>query len=721
LKPAARGRGGWANADSAPSHLRVCPGRSCEPAFRRRSATRRSFLARPPGLERPGYPRSSLRDRGKWPNSRQVSVRPEVNGRIIELPVDVGDRVAKGGLLFALDDRDLGIEAETRQKQIESANLQLDKARIAMEQAKRDFDRDQELFEAKLLSEQAFEGSRQKHESSIKDFDLARNSIERAGQDLALARERLLKTRILAPFDCTILTRPVSIGQAVSGSGGFNSGTEVLTIADLSSMVINAHVNQADVTRLRHGMDVEVAVDAIPGLEVGGQVERIAPQATVKNNIKGYATRIALKNVDPRIQPGMTASVSIPVSGAENVLTLPLAAVFSEQGEHYVYIRNGDQFERRTVKIGVSDFFRTEIQSGVTEGETVALEQPAGLGPRTPGSGPGMMAQQPKTGAPGAGSGTGGRPVTPKAAPAPAAAAATTATAATATRPAATTPPRHPGHPATPRRYRHPDRLLIVPSPLSPARRPHSDTTPRPLMALLELRDIRKVYQLGGEEIRALDGVTLDIDGGEFISIIGPSGSGKSTLMHILGCLDTPSTGTIRLDGTEIQNASARELAQIRNRKIGFVFQFFNLLPKLNVLQNVELPMIYAGLNARERRDRGMAALKTVQLDNRAKHRPSQLSGGQQQRVAIARALVNNPRLIFADEPTGNLDSHTGEMILDTFRTLHAEGRTVIIVTHDPEIAALTPRRIEIRDGKIAQKIDPTLAGLKHLPADATN
>jgi len=239
-------------------------------------------------------------------------------------------------------------------------------------------------------------------------------------------------------------------------------------------------------------------------------------------------------------------------------------------------------------------------------------------------------------------------------------------------------------------------------------------------MALLELRDITKVYHLGGEEIRALDGVRLDIDGGEFISIIGPSGSGKSTLMHILGCLDSPSTGTIRLDGTEIQNASPRELAQIRNQKIGFVFQFFNLLPKLNVIQNVELPMIYAGMSARDRYDRAMASLKTVGLENRAKHRPSQLSGGQQQRVAIARALVNNPRLIFADEPTGNLDSHTGEMILDTFRALHREGRTIIIVTHDPEIAALTPRRIEIRDGKIADKLDPTLAGLKHVRTEST-
>jgi len=230
-------------------------------------------------------------------------------------------------------------------------------------------------------------------------------------------------------------------------------------------------------------------------------------------------------------------------------------------------------------------------------------------------------------------------------------------------------------------------------------------------MPLVEPRNVSKIYHLGGEEIRALDDVSLDIDSGEFISIIGPSGSGKSTLMHILGCLDSPSRGTIQLDGTMIQDASPRALAHIRNRKIGFVFQFFNLLPKLNVLQNVELPMIYRGASSRERRDRAMSALKLVGLENRSKHRPSQLSGGQQQRVAIARALVNDPRIIFADEPTGNLDSHTGELILELFRKLHADGRTIILVTHDPGIAAVTPRRIEIRDGKISMQIDPKLAG----------
>jgi putative ABC transport system ATP-binding protein len=162
-----------------------------------------------------------------------------------------------------------------------------------------------------------------------------------------------------------------------------------------------------------------------------------------------------------------------------------------------------------------------------------------------------------------------------------------------------------------------------------------------------------------------------------------------------------------------IHDATARQLAAMRNRKIGFVFQFFNLLPKLNVVQNVELPMIYSGIGSKERRERAMAALESVDLANRSKHRPSQLSGGQQQRAAIARALVNDPRIVFADEPTGNLDSHTGEAILNLFRRLSQQGRTIVLVTHDPEIAAVTPRRIEIRDGKIAVKIDSTLAGLE--------
>ena len=222
-------------------------------------------------------------------------------------------------------------------------------------------------------------------------------------------------------------------------------------------------------------------------------------------------------------------------------------------------------------------------------------------------------------------------------------------------------------------------------------------------MALIELRGVTKRYLVGEQEILALDGITLDIAQGEFASIIGPSGSGKSTLMHLLGCLDTPTSGTMHIDGIDVSKTGANRLAELRNQKIGFVFQSFNLLPKFNVLQNVELPMIYSGVSARERRERALTAIARVELSNRIKSTPLQLSGGQMQRVAIARALVNLPKIIFADEPTGNLDSKTGATILGLFRELSESGSTIVLVTHDQKIAAQTPRRIEIEDGKIVE------------------
>jgi putative ABC transport system ATP-binding protein len=221
-------------------------------------------------------------------------------------------------------------------------------------------------------------------------------------------------------------------------------------------------------------------------------------------------------------------------------------------------------------------------------------------------------------------------------------------------------------------------------------------------MALIELRNVTKTYRVGEQEIQALAGIDLDIDPGEFAAIIGPSGSGKSTLMHLLGCLDTPTTGTMKLDGIDVSRASDNRLAEMRNQKIGFVFQAFNLLTKLNVLQNVELPMIYAGVSAAERKRRAVSAIERVGLANRIHNTPLQLSGGQMQRVAIARSIVNDPKIIFADEPTGNLDSTTGASILEMFRDLSRQGRTIVLVTHDNHIAAQAARRIEIRDGLIS-------------------
>jgi len=220
-------------------------------------------------------------------------------------------------------------------------------------------------------------------------------------------------------------------------------------------------------------------------------------------------------------------------------------------------------------------------------------------------------------------------------------------------------------------------------------------------MALIELRDVVKRYRIGEQEIIALDHIDLTIDEGEFAAIIGPSGSGKSTLMHLLGCLDAATEGTVFIDGVDVSRADSNKLALMRNQKIGFVFQAFNLLPKFNVLQNVELPMIYAHVTAQERHNRARIAIERVGLENRMHNNPLQLSGGQCQRVAIARAIVNNPKIVFADEPTGNLDSKTGETILELFRELSRQGSTVVLVTHDNNIASRTERRIEIKDGKI--------------------
>jgi putative ABC transport system ATP-binding protein len=224
-------------------------------------------------------------------------------------------------------------------------------------------------------------------------------------------------------------------------------------------------------------------------------------------------------------------------------------------------------------------------------------------------------------------------------------------------------------------------------------------------MPLIETEDLWKTYQMGDEQIHALRGVTLQIDGGEYVAIMGPSGSGKSTLMNLIGCLDTPSKGRYLLNGKEVSTMNDNELARIRNEEIGFVFQTFNLLPRATALHNVELPLVYAGVGKKDRLERAKAALEKVELTSRMHHRPNELSGGQRQRVAIARALVNNPSILLADEPTGNLDSKTGIEIMALFDRLHTGGNTIVLVTHEADIAAHAHRVVSIRDGQVAKDV----------------
>jgi putative ABC transport system ATP-binding protein len=220
---------------------------------------------------------------------------------------------------------------------------------------------------------------------------------------------------------------------------------------------------------------------------------------------------------------------------------------------------------------------------------------------------------------------------------------------------------------------------------------------------MIQMRGIRKVYSMGRMEVEALRGIDLDIGGNEYVAVVGPSGSGKSTLMNILGCLDTPSSGEYVLSGEAVAGLDRNRLAEIRNRHVGFVFQNFNLLPYASALENVELPLLFAGVSAKERRERAVEMLRRVELQDRMEHKPTELSGGQMQRVAIARALVNRPAMVLADEPTGNLDSGSGQGIVGLFSELHAGGQTIVMITHDQAVARVASRIIQIRDGQIVE------------------
>ncbi len=306
---------------------------------------------------------------GEISPAEKVSVRPEVHGKIAELPVDISDRVGKGELLFRLDDKDLKIEIDTRKKQIDSANLQL-------EQSKSEYERSKKLFDDSLIAEEAFQNTKTRYE-------VARISRDRAQNDFDLSQEKLSKTSVLAPFDCTVLSRPVSIGQAVSGTGGQSSGTEVMEIADLKNLIILSHVNQADVSRMGKDKKVKIEIEAVADLIIGGIVERIAPQATIRSGIKGFSTRIRLLNADPSIIPGMTATINIPVANSTDVVAAPLASIFTERNdveqrtETYAYVKKeGKKYVKQMVDVGVNDLDFVEVLKGLSVDDEVALEKP---------------------------------------------------------------------------------------------------------------------------------------------------------------------------------------------------------------------------------------------------------------------------------------------------------------------------------------------------------
>jgi RND family efflux transporter MFP subunit len=306
-----------------------------------------------------------------------VSVRPEVGGLIAKLTLDIGDKVQKGDVLFELDDKDLQTEKTSRQTEIAGAKLAVQTQTLLLEKSKLNFQRVQELFGDKLVAQEAFDNARLDYELQQNNLDIARNRLENAQTGLQTVEDKLLKTVIKAPFDCTILARPISVGQAVSGASGYNSGTEVFIVANLADMIITAHVNQSDVTHIKVGQAVTVDIEAVSGLSLTGHVDRIAPLATIKTGVKGFSTRIRLRNAEDKVRPGMTANLTIPLISATNVCTVPLAAVFNDKGERFVYLKRGhDTFERQAIQVGLADYDYAQVTKGVKAGDVVALVPP---------------------------------------------------------------------------------------------------------------------------------------------------------------------------------------------------------------------------------------------------------------------------------------------------------------------------------------------------------
>jgi RND family efflux transporter MFP subunit len=315
---------------------------------------------------------------GEITPAEQVQVRPEVSGRIDKLPVEIGDFVKKGELLFTLDDTDLQTEKAQRQIEIEGSKLQVNKAALDVEKLDLAFKRNKDLHQSKLVAQEIFDNSRLELDVAKNALEIAGNNLERSRKALQLVEDKLAKTQITAPFNCTVLDRLVSTGQAVSGASGVNSGTEVLRIADLSELMIYAHINQADVTRMKVDQKVQIEVEAVPGLKLFGRVALIPPQATIKNGAKGFATRVVVKNdQDTGVRPGMTANLTIPLQGAENVLAIPLAAVFTDRGQRFAYVKQGEKFTRMPIRIGVTDYDFAEVTNGLSGGEIVSLVTPA--------------------------------------------------------------------------------------------------------------------------------------------------------------------------------------------------------------------------------------------------------------------------------------------------------------------------------------------------------
>ena len=579
----------------------------------------------------------------------EVEVGTQVSGIIDKIHVDYNSVVTKGQLIAEMD-------RVTLQSELASQRAAYNGAKAEYEYQKKLYERNKTLNEKQLIAATDYE-------QSVYNYEKAKSNYESSQASLAKAERNLSYATITSPIDGVVISRDVEAGQTVAS--GFETPTLFTIAADLTQMQVVADVDEADIGGVEEGQRATFTVDAYPNDVFEGVVTQIrlgdasssSTSSTSTSTVVTYEVVISAHNPDLKLKPRLTANVTIFTLDRKDVLCAPARAlrfnpekpligdndiVKDCEGEHKLWTREGNTFTAHPVKIGISNGVNTEIISGINEGTVVVTEANIGS---MPGSGAPDMSQE----APGG------------------------------------------------------EKSPFMPALREVRRRAENNTKKRIMnKAVIELQNIKRNFQVGDETVHALRGVSFTIREGEFVTIMGTSGSGKSTLLNTLGCLDTPTSGEYLLDGISVRTMSKPQRAVLRNRKIGFVFQSYNLLPKTTAVENVELPLMYnSSVSASERRRRAIEALQAVGLGDRLEHKSNQMSGGQMQRVAIARALVNNPAVILADEATGNLDTRTSFEILVLFQKLHAEGRTIIFVTHNPEIAQYSSRNIVLRDGQI--------------------